>query len=123
MGNNQRPLVAFLLLIICLFPVYSEAPFRVTLNPGAILPLGENSSFFSPGALATVNGVFILPPLSWLSIGGNIGYSYNQYGTDDSLSMITAGGGAGIIISPADKFYIQGNAAGGFSMSLLSIAG
>ncbi|MBN1687194.1 MAG: hypothetical protein JW852_11095 [Spirochaetales bacterium] len=115
------PLV-FALIVCASLSVFSEAPLRLRVNPGVILPLGGNAPFFRTGAIATIDGTFVPERLSWFSLNGELGYSYNKYGVSDALSVASAGAGVGLVITPAERFFIQGGAAGGFSLSLLSIS-
>jgi hypothetical protein len=98
-----------------------EKPLVMTLQltPGIQLPLGSDSDLYKLGAGADITGEVRLPslPLS-LTLGG--GYQLAPTRSDVSLSIITAGAGAGAGFSLLPGLSAQGYLKSGFLYSFIN---
>jgi hypothetical protein len=118
---------ALLYLVICLL-AYSNLPaqsesrslFSLSVNPAVSIPLGEDSSLYSFGGGASLQGEMKFPFLSLLSVRGELGYNFVPLKVTTSLSLLSIGVGAGIgfNILPALSLGVYGG--GGYFYGLLN---
>jgi hypothetical protein len=133
----QKVLIAAVLVLLLLAPaahtqkieteptgstLRATSPIAVSLavNPGILIPLGEDADYFKVGGNVSITGAFSLPflPLLFIPIQG--GYSILPVYFDTTLSALSIGTGVGIGYNVLPKLNVRGWATGGYFYSFLN---
>jgi tetratricopeptide (TPR) repeat protein len=88
------------------------------INPGVNLPMAESKESYTLGGGAEFAGVYSMPFAPWLFAKGLIDYSLAPTLSEDSLSLISFGVGAGVSYSPLPWLDIQGSVSGGYGLGI-----
>jgi hypothetical protein len=101
-AQHKRPLIATL-----------------RLTPGLQVPLGKDSEIYKLGVSADIAGELQLPSLP-LTLNLGAGYQLSPIQADISLSVITAGPGAGLRMPLLPGLFALGHIQGGFAYSFVN---
>ena len=95
----------------------------IELSPGAEVPVGDNSDYFDIGGSVVFRADVSPEPAPFISILGDFFYMLNPYGTEQFFTSYGGGGGLGYNIELGSDVRLQAFAAGGYSSSILQLAG
>ena len=119
--KNRISISIILLILVSLF-IYSEdtGDLSFSITPGGNLPLGESATYFKLGGGAGLSTSFSLFSLPILSFKADLGYRYMPIRTKDGISILSAGGGLGINITPIKKLIVAAYSTGGYYYGILT---
>ena len=111
-------IVLFELFPFCAFSQQSNG-IHFRLTPGAIIPIGDSADRYGIGISADFEGEYYFPFAPTLFALGNLGVEQSKNTiTDKELSLLSAGGGAGIALSPFSRLVLKASACGGYYFSM-----
>ena len=113
-------ILIILLIIVSLF-AYSEdtGDLFFSITPGGNLPLGESASYFKVGGGVGFSTTLSLSSLPILSFKADLGYRYMPIRTKDGISILSAGGGLGINLTPIKKLTMSAYSTGGYYYGII----
>ncbi|MCD6122188.1 MAG: hypothetical protein J7K04_10155 [Spirochaetales bacterium] len=110
--------IVFLFSLLSIFPQGIDN-FSLSLNPAALIPIGDTSAHYTIGGSALLSGEYKLPFAPVLFLAGQLGYSISSnILTNTNLSLVSLGGGTGLSISPISKLNLKIFASGGYYLGI-----
>jgi tetratricopeptide (TPR) repeat protein len=128
-GSSKLSLSLIVALLILAAPLFGQTvraedgggSLALLLQPGAEFPLGENSDLFTLGGTVRLGAELGFGP--GLFVAGGIDYSYTPIDAEASLSVLQAGGGAGLYLDLSPRFSFKLEALGGYYQGMLNDPG
>jgi len=114
-------LTIILLSLLAVLPLGAQSSLALLVQPGAEFPLGENSELFTLGGTVHLGAEVGFGP--GLFVSGGVGYNYTPIDAESSLSVLQAGGGAGIYLDLSPRFSFKLEALGGYYQGMINDPG
>jgi len=98
----------------------SFQPLSIGLSPGIQFPLGEKSGLFAPGGGVEITVDYRFKKPSFLRLGGILGFSYLPVSFNTSMSAVSLGASAGVLIAPLPWLSLSVDMRGGAYYAFLN---
>jgi hypothetical protein len=119
--RTLRRITAALLMSLAAICVYSQdTEFGVLLESGIALPLGADREIYDLGGAFGIVGSYSPGGAPWLAVSAGGGYTYTALPIDTGLSLLTAGGSAGLRVPLGEGARVQLAADGGYYYGFLN---
>jgi hypothetical protein len=89
------------------------------LVPGIAIPLAGDRELFEPGPVVLACASFKLPGVPLVYACAEAGYGWLPVPAESSLSLVTAGGGAAVRLSPLARLQLGASLTGGIASAIL----
>lgn len=109
--------VLFFILLVCnFFYSYGDeaGEISISVNPGGLIPFGENSGLFKIGGGANIAFNFDLASLPFVFFKTSLDYEYIPIITKEAVSVLSVSGGGGFVFSPFEWVSLKAFGTGGY---------
>jgi tetratricopeptide (TPR) repeat protein len=117
-----RCFTAMALLFAASGLVGQESRLSLVLVPGAEVPFGpkddDGNKVYTFGGSASLRGEYSFSSIPFLYVQGSVGYGAISTAEQTSLSLISAGGGAGVKLLLGEKSDLRLETLGGYSIGI-----
>jgi tetratricopeptide (TPR) repeat protein len=107
-------------VLLVALPLGAENPLALRVQSGAEIPLGTNSELFNLGGTVHLGGEYGFGQQPLFFVAGGLDYSFTPIDAEASLSLVQAGGGAGLYLNLAPRFSFKLEARGGYYYGLIN---
>lgn len=112
--RKKNQLFILLVLIPVVIHSFEFGELSISLNPGGVIPLGENASSFETGGGVDFSIDIDLDSIKPIFLKSMIGYDYLPIVTSDGISLFSITVGAGLKVNPIEKITLSAFGAGGY---------
>ncbi len=121
----RRIIIALLIFLAAFGLLFADesihpSPLSIGISPGVRFPLGADTALYSMGGGGEIVVDYRLPSLSFLRMGGMLGYSFLPVSFGASMSVVSLGASAGLAVNPVSKLTLSVDMHGGGYFAFLN---